>query len=243
MKKKIFFLFLILISCSDSSRISTNVIINKSINAHGWNQDYFSIVFDFRNYQYELIRKNKFYSFQRTTKKEGMVVKDLMSSKKKLNRFINDEYVELGDSLTNVFSNSLNSVMYFFQLPGPLKDQAAIPKYLGLTKILNKKYWIIKVKFKKNGGGKDYQDEFRYWINTNNGQIDYLAYNYLTDGGGTRFRKAVNKRFNQGFIFQDYLNYKPNVKFISLDSLPILFEENKLIKVSNIENKNIIVTK
>ena len=36
--------------------------------------------------------------------------------------------------------------------------------------------------FKENGGGKDYQDEFRYWININNGQIDYLAYNYLTEG-------------------------------------------------------------
>ena len=87
MKKKIILLFLILVSCSDSSHISTNVIINKSIKAHGWDQDYFSIVFDFRDYQYELIRKNKFYSFQRTTKKEGNVVKDLMSSKKKINAF------------------------------------------------------------------------------------------------------------------------------------------------------------
>ena len=50
-------------------------IINKSIEAHGWDQDDFSIVFDFRDYQYELKRKNKFYSFQRTTKKEGNVVK------------------------------------------------------------------------------------------------------------------------------------------------------------------------
>lgn len=243
MKKKIILLFLILVSCSNSSHISTSQIINKSIKAHGWDQDDFSIVFDFRDYQYELIRKNKFYSFQRTTKKEGNVVKDLMSSKKKLKRFINDKSVELSDSMTNVFSNSLNSVMYFFQLPRPLKDQAVITKYLGLAKIFNEKYWTIKVTFKENGGGKDYQDEFRYWININNGQIDYLAYNYLTEGGGTRFRQAVNKQLNQGFIFQDYINFKPNVKFVSLDSLPILFEAGNLIKVSNIKNKNIRVTK
>lgn len=243
MKKKIILLFLILVSCSNSSHISTSQIINKSIKAHGWDQDDFSIVFDFRDYQYELKRKNKFYSFQRTTKKEGNVVKDLMSSKKKLKRFINDKSVELSDSMTNVFSNSLNSVMYFFQLPRPLKDQAVITKYLGLAKIFNEKYWTIKVTFKENGGGKDYQDEFRYWININNGQIDYLAYNYLTEGGGTRFRQAVNKQLNQGFIFQDYINFKPNVKFVSLDSLPILFETGNLIKVSNIKNKNIRVTK
>ena len=242
MKKKIILLFLILVSCSNSSHISTSQIINKSIKAHGWDQDDFSIVFDFRDYQYELKRKNKFYSFQRTTKKEGNVVKDLMSSKK-LKRFINDKSVELSDSMTNVFSNSLNSVMYFFQLPRPLKDQAVITKYLGLAKIFNEKYWTIKVTFKENGGGKDYQDEFRYWININNGQIDYLAYNYLTEGGGTRFRQAVNKQLNQGFIFQDYINFKPNVKFVSLDSLPILFEAGNLIKVSNIKNKNIRVTK
>ena len=83
MKKKIILLFLILVSCSNSSHISTSQIINKSIKAHGWDQDDFSIVFDFRDYQYELKRKNKFYSFQRTTKKEGNVVKDLMRSKKK----------------------------------------------------------------------------------------------------------------------------------------------------------------
>lgn len=243
MKKKIILLFLILVSCSNSSHISTSQIINKSIKAHGWDQDDFSIVFDFRDYQYELKRKNKFYSFQRTTKKEGNVVKDLMSSKKKLKRFINDKSVELSDSMTNVFSNSLNSVMYFFQLPRPLKDQAVITKYLGLAKIFNEKYWTIKVTFKENGGGKDYQDEFRYWININNGQIDYLAYNYLTEGGGTRFRQAVNKQLNQGFIFQDYINFKPNAKFVSLDSLPILFEAGNLIKVSNIKNKNIRVSK
>ena len=243
MKKKIILLFLILVSCSNSSHFSTSQIINKSIKAHGWDQDNFSIVFDFRDYQYELKRKNKFYSFQRTTKKEGNVVKDLMSSKKKLKRFINDKSVELSDSMTNIFSNSLNSVMYFFQLPRPLKDQAVITKYLGLAKIFNEKYWTIKVTFKENGGGKDYQDEFRYWININNGQIDYIAYNYLTEGGGTRFRQAVNKQLNQGFIFQDYINFKPNVKFVSLDSLPILFEAGNLIKVSNIKNKNIRVTK
>lgn len=236
-------MLLILVSCSNSSHISTSQIINKSIKAHGWDQDDFSIVFDFRDYQYELKRKNKFYSFQRTTKKEGNVVKDLMSSKKKLMRFINDKSVELSDSVTNAFSNSLNSVMYFFQLPRPLNDQVVVHKYLGLTKIFNKRYWTIKVTFKENGGGKDYQDEFRYWININNRQIDYLAYNYLTEGGGTRFRQAVNKELNKGFIFQDYINFKPNVKFVSLDSLPILFEAGNLIKVSSIKNKNIQVTK
>ena len=79
-------------------------------------------------------------------------------------------------------------------------------------------------------------------INKETFQIDYLAYNYLTDGGGTRFRKAQNKRNIEGFWFQDYLNFKPLLPFPALDSLPIYFEQGKLQKVSQIENKNITVS-
>ena len=71
--------------------------------------------------------------------------------------------------------------------------------------------------------------------------LDYLAYNYLTDGGGTRFRKAKNLRKIKGFLFQDYINYKPQVKISSLDSLPHLFEKDSLEILSIIENKNIKV--
>jgi hypothetical protein len=91
------------------------------------------------------------------------------------------------------------------------------------------------------GGGEDFQDEYRYWIDPESGHIDYLAYNYRTDGGGTRFRKAKNRRKKEGFVFQDYTNFKPEKKFTPLDSLPFLFEMGKLIEVSQIENENIQV--
>ena len=102
-------------------------------------------------------------------------------------------------------------------------------------------YWTLKISFDQEGGGDDFQDEFRYWINQKNHQIDYIAYNYLTDGGGTRFRKALNKRKHQGLLFQDYINFKPETKFPPLDSLPWLLEQDKLLEVSRIEKKNIKV--
>jgi hypothetical protein len=132
--------------------------------------------------------------------------------------------------------------MYFFQLPKPLKDGAVISELLGSTKILEQFYWVVKVGFTEQGGGDDFQDEYRYWINQKNYEIDYLAYNYLTDGGGTRFRKAKNKRTMSGFLFQDYTNYKPQDKRVLLDSLPSLFEKGLLVKVSEIENKNIQIS-
>ena len=164
-----------------------------------------------------------------------------MTSNSKLKRYLDENPFILSDSLTDIYSNSLNSVMYFFQLPRPLNDPAVIANYNGEKTISNKVYWTLKVKFQEKDGGKDFQDEFRYWIDPKSGYIDYLAYSYLTDGGGTRFRKAKNIRENNGFIFQDYTNFRPVKKFTPLDSLPTLYEKGKLILVSEIENKNIKV--
>ena len=166
-----------------------------------------------------------------------------MTSVDKLQRFENDNLVVLQDSIRKLYSNSLNSVMYFFQLPRPFQDPAVNIELLNSVEIEGHFYWTLKITFDQEGGGDDFQDEFRYWISEKNYQIDYLAYNYLTDGGGTRFRKSKNLRKQQGFLFQDYINYKPEVKFQPLDSLPSFFEQGKLIELSQIENKNIKVKK
>ena len=68
-------------------------------------------------------------------------------------------------------------------------------------------------------------------------EINKSTYNYLTDGGGVRFRKAKNIRNINGFLFQDYVNYKPKIRSTPLDSLPILFQKDSLQIVSTIENK------
>ena len=164
-----------------------------------------------------------------------------MTSKNRLRRYKNDRPVKLNDSIIELYSNSLNSVMYFFQLPNPLKDDAVISEVLGTTTIFGKKYWSVKVLFNQSGGGKDFKDEYRYWIDQESHLIAFLAYNYLTDGGGTRFRIATNYRKHGGILFQDYINYKPKLRFISLDSLPILLEKGGLIEISKIKNKNIRV--
>ena len=240
MKRGFFLLCIFFLSCY-SEYSKEKQIIEKSVQVYGWNQKEFSIVFDFRDYRYKLTRKPDFFSYQRSTFKKGVLVRDIMTSNSKLKRYLDENPFILSDSLTDIYSNSLNSVMYFFQLPRPLNDPAVIANYNGEKTISNKVYWTLKVKFQEKDGGKDFQDEFRYWIDPKSGYIDYLAYSYLTDGGGTRFRKAKNVRENNGFIFQDYTNFRPVKKFTPLDSLPILYEKGKLILVSEIENKNIKV--
>ena len=242
MKQGFLLIYLFLLSCS-SEYSKEKQIIEKSMQVYGWNQKEFSIVFDFRDYKYKLTRKPNFFSYQRSILREGVLIKDVMTSNTKLKRYLDEIPLKLSDSLKDIYSNSLNSVMYFFQLPRPLNDPAVIANYKGEKSISNKVYWALEVKFQEKDGGKDFQDEFRYWIDPKSGHIDYLAYSYLTEGGGTRFRKAKNVRENNGFIFQDYTNFKPVKKFTSLDSLPILYERGKLILVSEIENKNIKVLK
>ena len=242
-QKIVFPIFLFFLSCQSPKSENAQEIIQKALHQSGFDKSSFSVDFDFRNYHYTFIRKPSFYSFSRSTIQKDVEVKDVMTSSKPLQRFIDGKMILLSDSLKRVYSNSLNYVMYFFQLPKPLQDTAAINELVGAVVIHGETYWTLKVTFKEEGGGEDFQDEYRYWINQKNHEIDYLAYNYLTDGGGTRFRRAVNKRKIEGIFFQDYVNYKPFQKFEQLDSLPSLFEQEELQQVSLIENKNIRVVK
>lgn len=241
MKKTFPFFCFYLIACSQPKPITSDQIIEQSISAYGWNQREFSITFDFRDYKYKLIRKPLFYSYQRSKVKEGTPFLDVMTSKTRLQRYKNNKLINLNDSITSLYANSLNSVMYFFQLPLILRDDAVISELLGTTIILGKTYWTIKILFNQAGGGEDFQDEYRYWIDQENNRITFFAYNYSTDGGGIRFREARNFRNIDGFLFQDYVNYKAKDKFTSLDSLPSFFEKKKLEIVSIIENKKIKV--
>ena len=232
---------LLLVACKDINDKKVEEIINKSIEVSGFNTNEIDITFDFRAYHYEFFRKDYNFTYARTTIKDDKKIRDELSSTKGLKRFIDSVPESLTDSLALAYSNSLNSVMYFFQLPKPLLDGAVHSELLDEIKIEGATYWTIKVYFSEEGGGDDYQDEYRYWINQDTYEIDYLAYNYTTEGGGIRFRKAINKKRVKGILFQDYQNFSPSNKFEPLDSLPQIYEDGLLPQISLIENKNIIV--
>ena len=89
---------------------------------------------------------------------------------------------------------------------------------------------------------KTYEDEYLYWIDDQEFTVDYLAYNYHTDGGGVRFRKAVNPRTVEGIRFVDYENYSYEDKDVKLTKLDSLFEAGKLKQFSIIKNEDIKVS-
>lgn len=229
------------VSCKqkEAQKINADDIVNESIKASGGQKiDSSTISFNFRDKQYRAIRNKGLFQLERQFNDSINNIKDVLSNSG-LKRFINDELIEIPDSMAFKFSNSVNSVHYFSVLPFGLNDKAVNKDYLGLVTIKDKTYHKIKVTFDQEGGGDDFEDVFVYWMDTINYNVDYLAYSYHVNGGGMRFREAYNERYINGIRFVDYNNYKSEAKNISLFDLDKLFESEKLKLLSKIELKNI----
>jgi hypothetical protein len=219
---------------------SAEEILEKSIVAHGgdaWETASFS--FDFRDKSYSIQRQADQYTYTRSfSDSTGRVLDSLVNSVDFI-RYINDTAVQLTEEWVGKYSNSVNSVLYFVQIPYILRDPAVCLELVGSAYIGESSYYTLKVTFAQEGGGEDFEDEYRYWVDTENYTVDFLAYNYQTEGGGTRFREAINRRNVGELLIQDYINYAPKEKFPPLDSLPGMWENDQLQEVSRIINTDV----
>jgi len=237
-----FFLILIISSLLTSCTVDkSQEIIDDAIKAHGGARfDKAFIEFDFRGRHYTSHRKNGLFTYTREFDDSTGHIKDVLSNDG-FRREINDGLAKIPGERANAFKNSVNSVLYFALLPYGLNDPSVNKVYVKESELKGKKYDVIRVTFKKAGGGKDHDDVFLYWINQDTHYLDYFAYSYLTDGGGVRFREAINARVIDGIRFQDYINYQPKTKDLMLDEVEELFHDNKLETLSTINHENIKV--
>ncbi|TPV32323.1 deoxyribose-phosphate aldolase [Paucihalobacter ruber] len=230
------------VSCkneSDQSMPNAKEIIERSIEVSGGEVIANSeISFKFRELFYKAKRQNGLFEFSRRSIKDDSVIVDVLTNSK-FERFVNDSLVDLSDEDIKKFTSSVNSVHYFSVLPFGLTDKAVNHKYLDSSEIKGEKYHVIEITFNKEGGGEDFNDVFLYWINKNNFKVEYLAYQYFTEGGGLRFREASNERYVNGVRFVDYNNYKPETKLVKLTELEALFTSGNLELLSNIELEDI----
>lgn len=215
-------------------------VIDQAIIAHG--QHLFenaTLSFLFRDKQYSARRSDAEYIYTRSFKNGSALIEDMLINSTDFSRKKNDISIEIEKEWAEKYSRSINSVLYFFQLPYLLNDLAVKKIDQGIKQIKGENYYQIKVSFQIENGGEDFEDEYLYWIDVNTFEIDYLAYNYITDGGGVRFRSAINKRRVNGLLVQDYINYAPLNKKIPLSSLITEFEKGALIERSRIINSDI----
>jgi len=185
-------------------------VVENAIAHHGGaNIEGSKIAFTFRDKQYTADRSDGYLVYLKTyTNEVGATVDDRLTDEA-FSRREDTSIRRLSAKDSSAYANALNSVMYFAFLPYALQDPAVNLEYKGTTTIKGKSYYELSVHFSEDGGGKDFEDEYAYWFRQSNFQMDYLAYNFLVNGGGARFREAYNSRTVSGILFQDYINYKP----------------------------------
>ena len=149
-----------------------------------------------------------------------------------------DQAIALDARQTQGASEAVNSVIYFAILPYFLNDAAVNKRYIGKKSIEGTTYHKIEITFDVEGGGRDHDDVYVYWIDAEDYSLDYLAYSYEVNGGGVRFRSAYNSRTVGGLVFQDYINYKHD-KNTPVTSLDDIFVAGGLKELSRIELYNI----
>ncbi len=216
-------------------------IIDRAIEAHGGElYPRVRITFDFRDTHYRILKTPTRFEYSREfTDSTGRVL-DVLNNEGFV-RTVNGTEIPVTDERKGAYSNSLNSVAYFAFLPYGLNDAAVRKEWLGKTELEGQAYDVVKVTFDEEGGGEDFEDEFLYWINKENNRMDYLAYSYHTEGGGVRFRKAVNSRLVDGIRVQDYENYKAQDKTIDLEDMEELYLSGQLELLSEIVLQNVEV--
>jgi hypothetical protein len=136
----------------------------------------------------------------------------------------------------------VNSVVYFAFLPYRLEDPAVRLRDLGEAELEDRPYRVIEVTFEQEGGGRDFDDRFVYWIHRDDHTLDFLAYRFHVGDGGTRFRRAVNRREVGGILIQDYENWTLDPEIDDVAAYGDAFAAGRLELVSMVELGNVRVS-
>ncbi|GAB3820403.1 DUF6503 family protein [Pontibacter rugosus] len=229
-------------ACSEEKEPRAQAIVDAALAAHGAeNLEQGVVSFRFRDTQYRALRDNGAFVYSRTfTDSTGQRVHDVLSNSG-FKRTVQDQAVGLTEEKQQAYSASVNGVIYFALLPFSLNDAAVQKQYIGEASINGEPYHKVKVTFTQQGGGEDFEDEYVYWFHQQKHTMDYLAYNFTQNGGGSRFREAVNSRTIGGIRFQDYNNYKAADKDFPIENYDRAFEAGKLEQVSEINLEEVQV--
>ena len=236
------FFVIFITSCTQSPDV--NQVLKNAVSAHGGEQfDQLEVTFDFRGTPYRLIKDGGKFRYERTrADSSGNKILEGMDNNGayKLINGIEQSITSREDSLLKY---SINAVRYFAVLPLQLINKAVVPEYIGSSEILGKKYHKIEITFRSEGGGSDYQDRYIFWFEQDTYRMDYFAYYYHVNGGGSRFRKVVNTRNFNGILLSDQINYTSEKISTNIEDYDKEFLAGNLKEVSQIKLENLKVEK
>lgn len=227
-------------SYQSKNQAKAEKIIHKAIIRHGGDAyNHLSLKFRFRKLHFEVNQKNGAFEYIRTSRDStGRIIRDILTNKG-FKREIEGKEQLLETKKRNSIKNGVNSVVYFALLPAKLSDPAVIKSYKGKTTIKGQPYHVVEVHFKEEEGGDDFKDTFMYWIHAKHYTMDYLAYQFHTDGGGVRYRSVDKVQEVKGIRFQNYVNYKMDDLSVPMEALPEMWEKEKLKELSRIDLEDI----
>lgn len=234
---------LVLITASCQQGENATEMLDRAYRAHGAGAlARASMSFGFRGEQYVATRDRGIFVYERLYEDSAGTVRDFINNDGSY-REVNGRNVSINARTAASILGKINSVVYFASLPFPLRDPAVRSRYLGTTSLDGIAYSKIEVTFVQEGGGPDYQDRFVYWINRRTGHIEFLAYHYLTNETGSRFRRLVNPREVGGFRIVDHVNYRavPDTIGRNVDRFDELYENGALEVVSEVKHENVRV--
>ncbi len=194
-------------SCTDADN-DPQRIVDRAIEAHGGADrlDGTVIQFDFRDRRFRLRHDRGLFRYERTFPDSSVDIRDALTNDG-VSRYVDGERIELSDRMRRSVTSGVNSVAYFALLPFKLNDPAVRKRYLGADSLRGEPYHKVEITFEQEGGGRDYRDRFVYWFHRERHTMDFFAYDFEEDGGGTRFREAVRPRVVGGLRFVDHVNY------------------------------------
>ena len=215
-------------------RDTAAAILHRTRSIHGADVlDRAEVTFGFRGAAFTVRRDGGRFAYAREWADSAGTVRDVLDNDG-FSRTVAGAPVDLSERERLAAEEAVNSVVYFALLPYPLADPAVQPRLLGADTLGGEPYHLVEVTFRQEGGGRDYQDRFVYWIHRTRSTMDYLAYSYETSGGGARFRQAVNPRTVGGVRFADYLNFSAEPREHRPEAMGRLFEADSLSLLSEI---------
>ena len=195
------------IGCEQADPTDPQHIVDKAIEAHGSSLLNNAILeFDYRGKHFVATRNNGLFSYERIYQDSTGNVREVLNNNEVFKE-VNGERVDLTEKKRYSIEETLNSVVYFGFVPFFLNDPAVIKNYLGETVVENEPYHQVEITFRQENGGPDYEDRFVYWFHKDTYTLDYLAYDFHINDGGTRLRKSFNVRTIEGVRVVDYYNY------------------------------------
>lgn len=217
--------------------------VERAIEIHGGERlDEGQVTFTFRGNEFRMVRSGGRFLYERSrTDTLGHRIREWMDNEG-TGRNVDGVPERLDDQERARIETAVHSVVYFGFLPFRLQDPAVRLQDLGRAEVEGRGYRKVEVTFEEEGGGSDWEDRFVYWFHEEEGTLDYLAYRYHRDGGGTRFRRAVNRRWVDGVIVQDYQNFRPIRPIDDIADFDRLLEAGELELLSMVELEDVEIS-